>query len=234
MLDFPSDDDKEISMNKKKKNQVVIMVAAVFLCGIAYIVLGGRGVFGADRTEETGEIEFQAGKDTVKTQKPAKEDDASAGDPDPESRAAPSEVFIYVCGAVKHPGVFTFDHNPRLVEAVEAAGGFTKKADRASVNLASMLEDGAQVVIYEEGVAGTGTSPDSDSGPPATGDGDRIDINTAGHTELMKIPGIGDAKASAIESYRSEHGRFSKPEDVMQISGIKQGIFDRMKDFIKV
>ena len=50
----------------------------------------------------------------------------------------------------------------------------------------------------------------------------------------MQIPGVGDAKASAIEAYRSEHGRFEKPEDLMQISGIKQGTFDKIKDYIKV
>ena len=67
----------------------------------------------------------------------------------------------------------------------------------------------------------------------ASGDG-RIDINTAGAEELTQIPGIGEAKSTAIVNYRNEHGRFQKPEDLMQIPGIKEGIFNRIKDYIRV
>ena len=252
-------------MNKKKRFQVVIMVAAVFLCGIFYVCLGpGRAAVLADEGE--GQT-FVAGgvktsgdpegivpdgtdasserDDTVASLSASGPSGTDAGDtatsdgrragemPDAESSAG---VFIYICGAVKKPGVYTFDSPPRVVEVVEKAGGFTKKADRASVNLASQVDDGAQVVVYEKLKDGQAANP-AVGASSGTGDSDAqllIDINTAGHEELMQIPGVGDAKASAIEAYRSEHGRFEKPEDLMQISGIKQGTFDKIKDYIKV
>ena len=259
-------------MNKKKRFQVVIMVAAVFLCGIIYVCLGpgraavladdGEGqtfVAGGARTagadsDGGSEVDSESNgadasfvrddaaselgalgtseKDGVGT---ATSDGGRVGDmPDAESSAG---VFIYICGAVKKPGVYTFDSPPRVVEVVEKAGGFTKKADQASVNLASQVDDGAQVVVYEKSKDGQVAANPAVGASSGTGGSDAqllIDINTAGHEELTQIPGVGDAKASAIEAYRSEHGRFEKPEDLMQISGIKQGTFDKIKDYIKV
>lgn len=219
-------------MNKKKRFQVVIMVAAVFLCGIFYVCLGpGRAAVLADEGEGQTFVAGGVKTDGVET---AASDGGRVGDmPDAESSAG---VFIYICGAVKKPGVYTFDSPPRVVEVVEKAGGFTKKADQASVNLASQVDDGAQVVVYEKSKDGHAANP-AVGASSGTGGSDAqllIDINTAGHEELTQIPGVGDAKASAIETYRSEHGRFEKPEDLMQISGIKQGTFDKIKDYIKV
>ena len=256
-------------MNKKKRFQVVIMVAAVFLCGIIYVCLGpgraavladdGEGqtfVAGGARTagadsdggsevdsESTGADASSVRDDTVTALSAsgpsgtdagdtAASDGSRAGDTSDAGRSA--GVFIYICGAVKKPGVYTFDSPPRVVEVVEKAGGFTKKADQASVNLASQVDDGAQVVVYEKSKDGQVAANPAVGASSGTEASLLIDINTAGHEELMQIPGVGDAKASAIEAYRSEHGRFEKPEDLMQISGIKQGTFDKIKDYIKV
>ena len=224
-------------MDKKKRTQVVIMVAAVFLCGIAYLFLG-PGNAGAV-AENDG---FVAGGSMETAEPEEKKDVAPQLETAGETNKGTATVCVYVCGAVKHPGVYEFDHNPRVVEAVEKAGGLTKKADGLSVNMASVLEDGSQVVIGEKGQSAgqtaSGGGSISSGTVSATGDtgssGDKIDINTAGAEELMKIPGIGEAKSTAIVNYRNEHGRFQKPEDLMQIPGIKEGIFNRIKDYIRV
>ncbi len=203
------------------------MVAAVFLFGIGYIVFGP----GRTAAKPDGDAEgFVAGEGKPVTA----EDKTVAAD------TAPGEVYIYICGAVKKPGVYTFDHLPRLSEVVDDAGGFTKKADVTSVNLAMQLSDGAQIVVAAKGerteaAGGTGQASQGAAGNPgATSSADKININTAAADDLMRIPGIGEAKAALIISYRSEHGSFSKPEDLMQISGIKEGIFARIKDYICV
>ena len=204
-------------MEKKNRMQLVMGIAAVFLCGIAYLVLGPSGA--SLKADSASGTEFVAGHERAETVKDSASVSAGA-------------VYVYICGAVKKPGVYKFDHDPRLVEALDEAGGFTKKADKTSVNLASRLSDGDQVVIGEKGDHGAEISGmKSDSGSDSSG---LIDINTAGVEELKQIPGIGDSKANAIVSYRSEHGRFKNIEDLMQITGIKQGIFDKIKDHIRV
>ena len=68
-----------------------------------------------------------------------------------------------------------------------------------------------------------------------SGDGDRlVNINKATRDELMTLPGIGGSKADDIISYREEHGKFSKIEDLMNISGIKTGVFNKIKDMITI
>lgn len=66
-----------------------------------------------------------------------------------------------------------------------------------------------------------------------TADG-RIDLNTAGLEELMTLNGIGQTRAQAIIDYRTQQGAFTKIEDIMQIPGIKEGIFSKIRDEIVV
>lgn len=141
------------------------------------------------------------------------------------------ECAVYICGAVKKPGVYRFTGDARVCDAVEAAGGFRKKADRAAVNQARPLNDGEQITIPQKGKR-------SDSGneqPEKGGKGDGlVNINQADLAELMTLAGIGEAKAQLIIDYRTENGSFVSIEDIMKISGIKEGIFNRIKDQITV
>ncbi len=152
-------------------------------------------------------------------------------------------VTVFVCGAVREPGVFPLPAGARLADAVEAAGGFAASADREWLNLARVLEDGEQIRVpaKEEtlalswGDAPSGPSEGSgeESGKHGMKDG-KVDLNTAGADLLMTLPGIGEAKAAAIIAYREEHGAFTQPEEIMQISGIKQAVYDKIKDKITV
>lgn len=71
------------------------------------------------------------------------------------------------------------------------------------------------------------------SGESGSADG-KIDLNTAGLEELMTLNGVGETRAKAIVEYRSQNGAFTKIEDIMQIPGIKEGIFSKIKDQITV
>lgn len=148
----------------------------------------------------------------------------------PGAEKAPSTaVYIHVLGQVKKPGVYRFDKEPRGVEVVERAGGFTKNADKTSVNLALAVSDGTQFVIEDKRKAkkkaGTSKAEEEDT---------KVDLNTATQEELQTIPGIGPSKATQIISYRESNGPFKTIEDIMKISGIKEGVFNKIKDSIKV
>lgn len=62
----------------------------------------------------------------------------------------------------------------------------------------------------------------------------KVNINTAGVEELTTLKGVGESRAKAIIAYREEHGSFQQPEEIMQITGIKEGIYAGIKDQIKV
>lgn len=61
-----------------------------------------------------------------------------------------------------------------------------------------------------------------------------ININTATVTELMTLYGIGESKANKIIEYRDKFGDFKYPEDIMNVSGIGEKTYEKIKDDITV
>ena len=139
-----------------------------------------------------------------------------------------SKIYIQVAGAVESPGVYILPEGSRIFEAVELAGGVTKLADTRTLNQAEILKDGQMIYVYTIGEVELEAQKATE-----TADG-RINLNTASMEQLMTLPGIGQSKAEAIVSFREENGAFEKIEDIMNITGIKEGVFSKIKDRIKV
>lgn len=207
----------------------------------------------AGNTDQNRETESNAG-DTDQNRKA----ELSSGSTDrTELSDASSEeaktLVVHICGAVSAPGVYELPAGSRIIDAVEAGGGFLPEADEACCNLAEEIVDGCQIYIMTktescadgqtEKKAGIQTSPDSDmqttdrnvrsNSAPALENG-LVNLNTADVAALMTLPGIGESRAKAIISYREQHGAFTKIEDIMKISGIKQAAFSKIKDKITV
>lgn len=147
-----------------------------------------------------------------------------------DADALPETIAVYVCGAVKHPGVYELAAGSRVYEAVALAGGMTKEASARSVNQAGMLDDGQMVVILTEEEAGACAGESGSGEPPNDG---RVNINTAGAEELKSLPGIGDAKAAAIIAYREKNGAFTAVSDIKNVSGIGENLFARLESLVK-
>ena len=152
---------------------------------------------------------------------------------------AAKTLAVYVCGSVVSPGVYELDEGSRIVDALEAAGGFADDADRTYVNLAALLVDGMKLQIpTREEVASKdkGAAFESYDGESAAAPDGRtlININTATRDELTSLHGIGEATAEKIIRYREDNGGFKKVEDIMKISGIKEKLFSKIKDDITV
>lgn len=138
--------------------------------------------------------------------------------------------YVQVGGAVKNPGVYEIGRDTRLFMIIEAAGGLTEEADISSLNQARALKDGESIYIMtaEEAKHALETMETNDSA-----DG-KVNINTADINLLMTLPGVGESKAKDIISYRETNGPFSSIEEIMEISGIKEGVYNKIKDNIKV
>lgn len=148
----------------------------------------------------------------------------------------PETVCVHVCGAVMIPGVYELSAGSRVYEAVEAAGGFTEDAEQSYVNQAQELSDGTKLVIptvEEAEQAGQKDIAFAQAQEVHIDDG-KVNINTASLEELCKIPGIGTTRAAAVISYREEHGSFESIEDIMKVSGIKEGTYEKIKENISV
>lgn len=141
-----------------------------------------------------------------------------------EESEAQDSIFVFVCGAVRSAGVYEMPVGSRVFEAVQMAGGFSEDAAVSQINQAEVLED--ETRLYIPTISEMTEKKSEDDG--------KVNINTAAKEELMTLPGVGEAKAALIIQYREEHGSFQAIEDIMSISGIKEGLFGKIKDYIKV
>ena len=144
------------------------------------------------------------------------------------------DIYVYVCGQIQNPGVYVLKEGSRVCDLFTVAGGFTQAASTDYWNQARLLKDGEMIYVpsVEEVQERTFEAQEGDAGK--TYDSNKININTASKEELMTIPGVGAAKASAIIAYRKEHGNFSSIEEVKNVEGIKDGVYSKMKDYIEI
>ena len=203
-------------------------------------------------------------QETANTQVPVSEAAITESAVLAEVSQKPEEIYVDVSGAVVSPGVYCLDAGSRIFQAIEAAGGCTTEAAPVWLNQAAELSDGQKVyvptvqeaeaadVAAENGAGGnagnlwdlgtqsavTGQTPEgtgqiSEDAGQGTGTG-KVNINTADKELLTTLPGVGSSKADAILAYRQEQGGFSSIEEIMNVEGIKEGVFARIKDRISV
>lgn len=191
------------------------------------------------------------GSDSGKHTSDADIDNGSEAVSDKEMQQA--MIYVDVCGAVVNPGVFQLAAGSRVFQAIEAAGGYLPEAALTCVNRAGVLTDGQQLyILTQEEMERQGLDPAemagaSDgqmNGSTRTGQNtgmtaqvqqdNRININTADEAQLTTLTGIGATRAQAIIAYREENGPFAAIEDIMNVQGIKEGTFAKIKDEIVV
>jgi competence protein ComEA len=140
-------------------------------------------------------------------------------------------IVIDVKGSVQNPGIYTMKDGERIDDAINKAGGFTKNAEVAAVNLAQKVTDEMVVYVPSEGEKELTSIP---VGGTDTEKSALININNAQSEELQKLNGVGPSKAEAIITYREENGPFKAPEDIMNVSGFGEKSFEKIKEQITV
>ena len=182
------------------------------------------------------------------------ESDRSSAMQQPVSRT----IYVDVCGAVVNPGVYELSSDSRVFQAIEKAGGYLPGAAASYLNRARSLSDGQQIYVptqeevdsqtipltqdetaqdgmVQEGTAQTGTAAyNTADGTGTTQAGQRINLNTADVSQLSTLTGVGESKALAIIAYREENGPFTSIEDIMNVPGIKEGTYEKIKDKIAI
>jgi len=130
-------------------------------------------------------------------------------------------ILVQISGEVIRPGIYEMNNDDRINDVVNLCGGFTKKADFENINLVAKVTDGMIIVIKAK------TNNEIIIKEPAL-----ISINNAGLNELMSLTGIGEAKARNIITFREANGGFKKLDDLLNVSGISNIIFENIKNNI--
>lgn len=154
------------------------------------------------------------------------------------------KVVIHVVGEVNSPGVVTLEEGARIIDAINAAGGKTEEADLSKINLAYVVEDGTQIYIprinenlNQVELISTEAGQSvviNNSNINEEENNTKVNINTANKEKLETLPGIGETTAQKIIDYREQNGKFTKIEDLQNVSGIGEAKFNSLKDKITV
>ena len=133
-------------------------------------------------------------------------------------QAEPARLVVHVVGAVRRPGLYRLREGSRVADALARAGGPTRKADVALVNLAAPVADGTQVVVPSRAPPAVATGGAGSAG--GNGSSGPVHLNTATAEELDALPGIGPVTAEKIVAYRQEHGAFASVDELDAVPGI--------------
>jgi competence protein ComEA len=135
---------------------------------------------------------------------------------------SPAVLFVHVAGRVRHAGVYQLHQGDRVIDAIQAAGGARRDADLRSVNLAALVTDGEQIIVWKKGPGGSVVASGGGGGSaPGSGSPSQlVNVNTATLDQLESLPGIGPALGQRILDYRQQHGPFASVDDLVNVSGI--------------
>ena len=145
---------------------------------------------------------------------------AGEGSPPPIATTQPASLRVHLAGAVRAPGLYEVPAGHRVGDLIEDAGGTTRDADVAAVNLAERVRDGQQVYVPREGEAPAGAGQSGRASAGAAAAAGLVNVNTATAAELEALPGIGPSLAAAIISFRTEHGPFPTLDALEAVPGI--------------
>ena len=239
--------EKIRKFNNKQKIIVLIILFIVIILGFMFLYkmfyVEDEEIIVENETEENQNVENEEDKQDANTSS------------DKESRIgilnSKNTITVHVVGEVNSPGVVTLNEGARIIDAINAAGGKTEDADLSKVNLAYIVEDGVQIYIpsitetskigenseneikYIREDAGEGiilTSASEENNEKQI----KVNINTANLEKLQTLPGVGESTAKKIIEYREKNGKFSKIEDIKNVSGIGESKFNTLKDSITV
>lgn len=173
-------------------------------------------------------------------------------------------ITVDLKGAVKKEGVYTLEYGSNINDVIKLSGGLKNNGTLKNINLSKKLQDEMVIYVYTNNelnklnvkeqepqecttnkiyvddckgssvISSSGESKSDVNNNDSSLSNSKININTATLEELMKISGIGEAKAKAILEYRNLNGNFSKIEDILNVSGIGDSVYQKIKDSITV
>lgn len=214
-----------------KKIFLILLGISILLSGAIFILYKNN----QSKNEEV--IDIFKDKEEVKEEEEEQKEDSED-----------KKIVVDIKGMVASPGVYEVSSTARVNDVITMAGGLLDGADTSLINLAKIVADEMTIIVYSKEevteklkeeicvcecplITNDACINDSLS---SVKEGTLININTATKEELMTISGIGEAKADDIIKYRESNGNFKSIDEIKNVSGIGDSLFEKIKDYITV
>jgi competence protein ComEA len=174
---------------------------------------------------------------------------------DKEEQEEVKKVYVDIKGAINNPGVYEMDSDSRIIDVIKMAGDLTDQADTSILNLSKIVEDEMYIIVYtkdeineykEKNISNTAIAKEIEKNIMCPDDKNdacintnnvsingKININDASKEELESLTGIGESKAESIIEYRNNN-KFESIEDIKNVNGIGDSLYEKIKDNIEV
>jgi competence protein ComEA len=162
----------------------------------------------------------------------AKESEVVAAPLEPATTTPSRTILVHVVGEVRRPGLYRLRDGARIADAVRRAGGASRTADLAALNLAAPLVDGIQVLVPSRVAAPPGEAAGGAGEGANAGVATRVSLSSATVDELDELPGVGPVTAQKIIDYRMEHGPFASVDDLDAVPGIGPTRIEQLRDLV--
>ena len=207
---------------KKNKKKIIISLSIVFVVVLFLVFNNKDEVHASDYVEEQLEIVEIPKVEEVKEQIEEKIENNI------------QKIKVDIKGEILNPGVYELELGNRIIDVVNLSGGFTNNAVTTNVNLSKKIYDEMVILIPDKGnVCEIIQDYNSLDNEEKNVDNGLVNINTASKEDLLNLTGVGESKADAIIEYRKQN-KFESIEDIMNIPGIKESLFNKIKDEITV
>ncbi len=229
-----------MSFGYRYRKQIVIGMCCLLLVGVSSFFIVKR-VMKTKKEEAKTEViaNFVKKKETSNT----------------KEKKTETLYKVDIKGEVINPGIYSLSSDSRVIDVINLAGGLTDKANTSVINLSKKISDEMVIIIYSNGqvqdfektkevekqviekcqqVDSNAVKNDACIGDDSSISNKVININTATVEELMTLPGIGEAKAKDIISYRDSIGGFKNIEQIKEVSGIGDSVFAKIKDYLAI
>ena len=214
------------NLNKKQKI-ILSILASIIIISIGYYVYSKDEKYEELEIDENIQISNENNNMNINNEQLENQEEENK-----------ETIVVHVSGAVNKEGIVELEENSRIADAIEKSGGLKDDANMNEVNLAYKLEDGMKIYIPsnkdQEVQEKSNISSVIESNATNKKANSKVNINTAPQEELDSLPGIGPSTALKIINYRKEHGKFSKIEELKNVSGIGDSKFNQLKDLITV
>lgn len=176
----------------------------------------------------------------------------SKKEPSKEKEQDVELLKVDIKGQIVNPGIYTVSKSSRVIDVIELSGGLTTNANTSVINLSKKVTDEMVIIIYsneevndfkktkeiEKQVQEKCIQKDENSLvndaciTTETTTSSKVSINNGNIQDFQTLPGIGEAKAKDIITYREQNGPFKSIEDLKKVSGIGEALFAKIKDYI--